>query len=304
LATMSGKHPEWLKKKAPSSSTLSQMEALLSGLSLHTVCQSALCPNMGECFSLRTATFLIMGDICTRNCRFCAITKGKPYPLDPAEPGNVAQAVKQLELRHVVVTSVTRDDLPDGGADHFSRTIKATRQTNPGTTVEVLIPDFQGSHQALEIVVNGFPEVINHNVETVPRLYPAVRPGADYQRSINLLQTVKSMNGRILTKSGLMLGLGEQYREVVAVLDDLRTAGCDALTIGQYLPPSPEHHPVIRYVTPPEFAGYRSLGEEMGFGYIASGPFVRSSYRAAKMLNALSQKTLSRGLTTTRQSSM
>jgi len=299
LATMSGKHPEWLKKKAPSSSILSQMEALLSGLSLHTVCQSALCPNMGECFSRRTATFLILGDICTRNCRFCAITKGKPSPPDPAEPVNVARAVNQLKLRHVVVTSVTRDDLPDGGADHFCRTIDAIRHINPGTTVEVLIPDFRGSVQALESVVNRLPEVINHNVETVPRLYPSVRSLADYRRSVNLLRTVKSMNQKILTKSGLMLGLGEQYREVVAVLEDLRAAGCDALTIGQYLSPSPEHHPVLRYVTPPEFDGYRRLGEEMGFGYIASGPFVRSSYRAAEMVNTLSRNTISRGLPVT-----
>lgn len=293
---MSGRHPEWLRKKAPSPSILAEMKALLDGLSLHTVCQSALCPNLGECFSHQTAVFLIMGDICTRNCRFCAIRKGKPSPLDPDEPWNVARAVGKLKLKHVVVTSVTRDDLPDGGAAHFARTINAIRQTNPQTTVEVLIPDFEGSPDALKTVVDSSPDVINHNVETVPRLYTEVRPKADYHRSLNLLRAVKSMDGKILTKSGLMLGLGEEHNEVVAVMGDLRAVWCDSLTIGQYLAPSSRYHPVIRYVTPQEFEEYKSLGERMGFGYVASGPFVRSSFRAAEMVAALSHIMSQNGL--------
>ncbi len=284
---MSGRHPEWLRKKAPSPSILAEMKALLDGLSLHTVCQSALCPNLGECFSHQTATFLIMGDICTRNCRFCAIRSGKGFPLDPDEPWNVARAVGKLKLKHVVVTSVTRDDLPDGGATHFARTINAVRQTNPQTTIEVLIPDFEGSSDALRIIVDSFPEIITHNVETVPCLYAEVRPNANYYRSLNLLQAVKSMDGKILTKSGLMLGLGEEHNDVVAVMEDLRAVWCDFLTIGQYLAPSSKHHPVIRYVTPEEFEQYKSLGERMGFSCVASSPFVRSSFRAAEMLAML-----------------
>ena len=283
---MSVRRPDWLIKKAPSAFILAEMETLLDGLSLHTVCESALCPNLGECFSRYTATFLLMGDICTRNCRFCAITKGEPSSLDPDEPWNVARAVGKLRLKHVVLTSVTRDDLPDGGAAYFVRTINAIRQANPQTTVEVLIPDFGGSPDALKTVVDSCPEVINHNVETVPRLYAAVRPKANYHRSLNLLRTVKSMGGRILTKSGLMLGLGEEHNEVVTVIEDLRAVGCDFLTIGQYLAPSSKHYPVIRYVTSEEFEEYKSLGERIGFSVVASAPFVRSSFRAAEMVAA------------------
>jgi len=224
-----------------------------------------------------------MGDICTRNCRFCAIKKGNPSPLDPDEPRNVARVVANLNLKHVVVTSVTRDDLPDGGAAHFARTINAIRQTNPQTTIEVLIPDFEGSADALQIIVDSSPEVINHNVETVPRLYAEVRPKADYHRSLSLLRAVKSMNRKILTKSGLMLGLGEEQNEVIAVMEDLRAVCCDSLTIGQYLAPSSQHHPVTRYVTPREFKQYQSLGEGIGFSSVASGPFVRSSFNALEM---------------------
>ena len=285
---MSSKHPEWLRKKAPSPSILAEMKVLLDGLSLHTVCQSALCPNLGECFSHQTATFLIMGDICTRSCRFCAIRKGRCSPLDPDEPWNVARAVSQLKLKHVVVTSVTRDDLPDGGAAHFARTINTIRQINPQTTIEVLIPDFAGSFDALKIVADSSPEVINHNVETVPRLYTEVRPEADYHRSLNLLLAVRSMDGKILTKSGLLLGLGEEHNEVISVMENLHAVGCDSLTIGQYLVPSSKHHPVMRYVTPEEFEEYKSRGERMGFGYVASAPFARSSFRAAEMVAVLS----------------
>lgn len=271
-------------KKTPSTSIIAEMSVLIDGLSLHTVCQSALCPNLGECFSHQTATFLIMGNICTRNCSFCAINKGKGFALDPDEPWNVARAVSKLKLHHVVVTSVTRDDLPDGGATHFTRTINAIRQTSPQATIEVLIPDFKGSLEALKTVVDSSPEVVNHNVETVPRLYSEVRPKADYHRSLNLLRTVKSLNRNILTKSGLMVGLGEEHDEIVNVMEELRTVQCDFLTIGQYLAPSPKHYPVARYVTPQEFEEYKSLGERMGFSYVASGPFVRSSFRAAEMV--------------------
>jgi len=281
---MSVSRPDWLIKKAPSAFILTEMKTLLDELSLHTVCESALCPNLGECFSHHTATFLLMGDICTRNCRFCAIRKGKPSSLDPDEPWNVARAVGKLRLKHVVLTSVTRDDLPDGGAAHFARTINAIGQTNPQTTVEVLIPDFGGSPDALKTIIDSCPEVINHNVETVPRLYAEVRPEANYHRSLNLLRAVKFMGGRVLTKSGLMLGLGEEHNEVVTVMKDLRGVGCDFLTIGQYLGPSSRHYPVISYVTPEEFEGYKSLGERMGFSSVASGPFVRSSFRAAEMV--------------------
>ena len=278
------RRPDWLVKKAPSACILTEIKTLLDGLSLHTVCESALCPNLGECFSHHTATFLLMGDICTRNCRFCAIRKGKPSSLDPDEPWNVARAVSKLKLKHVVLTSVTQDGLPHGGAAHFARAISAIRQTNPQTTAEVLIPDFEGSPDALKIIVDSCPEVINHNLETVPRLYAEVRPQANYQRSLNLLRMVKSMDGRILTKSGLMVGLGEEYNEVVTVMEDLRAVECALLTIGQYLAPSSKHYPVVSYVTPEEFEEYTTLGERIGFSSVASGPFVRSSFRAAEMI--------------------
>lgn len=276
--------PHWLTKKAPSQSVMAEMESLLNGLSLHTVCQSALCPNIGECFACRTATFLIMGDVCTRNCRFCAIKKGTPLPLDPTEPSNVARAIKQLNLKHAVITSVTRDDLPDGGASHFADTVIEIRKSSPDTTTEVLVPDFRSSEDALKTVVDSSPQVINHNVETVPRLYPEARPMADYRRSLDLLKTVGTLGRNVLTKSGLMLGLGEEREEVISVMEDLRAAGCDAITIGQYLAPSAEHHIVIRYVPPAEFEGYKTASIKMGFRYVASAPFVRSSFRASELL--------------------
>jgi len=280
---MSTRLPPWLRQRAPAPFVLTEMKALLDGLSLHTVCEAAHCPNQGQCFSQETATFLILGDICTRNCRFCAIKKGKPLPLDPDEPQNIALAVSKLELRHVVITSVTRDDLPDGGAQHFAKTIEAVRQINPQATIEVLIPDFTGSVGALEMVVDSSPEIINHNVETVPRLYPGVRPKADYHRSLDLLRAVKSIDKRILTKSGMMLGLGEREDEIVEVMEGLREVDCDALTLGQYLCPSPQHRPVSRYIPPEEFEKYGDIARELGFRSVASGCFVRSSFNALGM---------------------
>jgi len=280
---MSTRLPPWLRQRAPAPFVLTEMKALLDGLSLHTVCEGAHCPNQGQCFSQGTATFLILGNICTRNCRFCAIKKGKPLPLDPDEPQNIALAVSKLELRHVVITSVTRDDLPDGGAQHFAKTIEVVRQINLQATIEVLIPDFMGSVGALEMVVDSFPEVINHNVETVPRLYPEVRPKADYHRTLNLLRTAKSMDKRIVTKSGMMLGLGEREDEIVEVMRELREVDCDALTLGQYLCPSPQHRPVSRYIPPEEFEKYGDIAKELGFRSVASGCFVRSSFNASGM---------------------
>ncbi len=289
VATVPNRHPAWLRKRASSRSTLAEMKALLDGLSLHTVCESAQCPNQGECFAKKTATFLIMGDVCTRECRFCAIRSGQPSALDRNEPSNVAQAVNKLDLKHVVVTSVTRDDLPDGGARHFAETVNAIRKANPRTTIEVLIPDFQGSINAVEIVVASSPDIVAHNVETIPRLYAAVRPKADYCRSLYVLNAVKSIDGKMLTKSGFMLGLGEKHKEVVALIEDLRTVCCDFLIIGQYLAPSSNHFPVIKYVHPFNFERYRTIGERMGFSSVVSGPFVRSSYNALEAYLALQQ---------------
>ncbi|MFC1981269.1 lipoyl synthase [Chloroflexota bacterium] len=280
---MSTRLPPWLKQKAPDSSVMAEMEAITDGLSLHTVCEEARCPNRGTCFSQGTATFLIMGNSCTRNCRFCAIKKGKPLPIDPDEPRHVALIVSKLRLKHVVITSVTRDDLPDGGAGYFAKTIRAIRESNPETTIEVLIPDFMGSLEALKIVVDSSPEVINHNVETVPRLYPEVRPKADFHRSLNLVKKVKSLDSKIVTKSGIMLGLGEQDEETIKVMEELRKIYCDILTLGQYLRPSPQHHPVVRYVTENAFEEYKCIADELGFKSVASGCFVRSSFNALSM---------------------
>ena len=287
---MATRLPPWLRQKAPDPSILIEMKALLDGLSLHTVCEEAHCPNQGQCFSQGTATFLIMGDICTRNCQFCSIRKGHPLPLDPNEPRNVALAVSQLRLKHVVITSVTRDDLSDGGAEHFVKTIDVIRQTSPQTTIEVLIPDFLGSLEALKAVVDSSPEVINHNVETVPRLYPGVRPKADYLRSLNLLRMVKSMDNEIVTKSGMMLGLGERDDEVIEVMEELREVDCDALTLGQYLCPSVKHHQVLEYISPQGFERYKLIAEGLGFRAVASGCFVRSSFNALEMYQKVKKK--------------
>ena len=275
--------PPWLKKRITLGPNIQKVSALLNETQLHTVCQEAHCPNLPECFSRRTATFMIMGNICSRNCRFCAVTHGNPAPLDEEEPQRVAFAAEQLGLEYVVITSVTRDDLPDGGAKHFAKTVHTIKEQRPKTVVELLIPDFLGNPSSLETILSTPPDVLNHNVETIPRLYPRVRPQADYRRSLELLQGVRSRNASMLTKSGLMLGFGERESEVIRVMQDLLDIGCRLLTLGQYLQPSKQHHPVIRYLHPEEFEGYKALGENMGFLEVSSGPFVRSSFRAAQM---------------------
>lgn len=272
--------PQWLRRKLPTGPVYEQVRSLIRNGELHTVCQEAKCPNQWECFSSQTATFLIMGSRCTRNCRFCAVEHNPSGPPDPEEPVRVAEAAKSLGLSYVVVTSVTRDDLPDGGASIFAATIRAIRNTIPGVLVEVLIPDFQGDADALQKVVEARPDVLNHNVETVQRLYPSVRPGAVYGRSLKLLAKARGFNASITVKSGLMLGLGESTEEIRKTLQDLRTSGCSLLTLGQYLPPSAHHLPVERFVTPEEFDNWRDTALEMGFSQVASGPFVRSSYHA------------------------
>ena len=275
-----------MKKQIPSYEDLIKVKSILKETKLHTVCEEARCPNLGECFSRGTATFLILGEICTRNCGFCAVEHGNPAPLDHEEAGRVAQAIQKMGLHYVVITSVTRDDLPDGGASHFASTIRTIRAMGQGTKVEVLIPDFKGEFSSLATVLEGGPDVLNHNVETVPRLYPTVRPQADYERSLDLLKKSKEFHPCILTKSGLMLGLGETGEEVIDLLRDLREAGCDLLTIGQYLQPRSDRLPVVRYVPPEEFEEYKKIGEEMGFRAVASGPFVRSSFHAAQLFEA------------------
>jgi lipoic acid synthetase len=275
------KHPPWLRLKAARAEVVGRMEERLRGWNLGTVCQSAHCPNLGECFSRGTATFMILGTVCTRRCRFCAVDKGQPGPPDPGEPKRVAQATKALGLAYVVVTSVTRDDLPDGGADHFAKTIRCIREHCPETKVEVLVPDFEGAEASLRTVCDARPDVFNHNVETVPRLYEKVRPQADYRRSLDVL--AKAVKSGIPTKSGLMLGLGETSREIWETLNDLRRAGCAYLTLGQYLAPSDEHTPVQRYVPPEEFDRWGETARAMGFSEVASGPLVRSSYRAEEL---------------------
>jgi len=284
-------HLYWLRRKLPDQKVINKMENLFKDLNLHTVCDSALCPNRGECFKNGTATFMIMGDVCSRNCQFCAVKKGKPLPLDPKEPIHIAQAAKYLKLKHVVVTSVTRDDLLNGGAEHFAQTVIAIKNLLPKSTVEILIPDFQGSREALQKVIEVHPEVINHNIETIERLYSSVRPIADYKTSLQLIKRVKIGNQDIITKSGIMLGLGEKKEEVVIAMKDLRKVNCDLLTIGQYLRPSPQHLKVKEYIHPDEFEVYRKIGMSLGFKHVLSGPLVRSSYHSGEILqNILTQK--------------
>jgi len=283
--------PEWLRVSANSGEANSAVMQMIQSLHLHTVCEEAACPNCGECFGQRTAAFMILGRNCTRNCTFCCVSKGVPTIPDPLEPKHVAEAIAQLALQYAVITSVTRDDLPDGGADHFARVITAIRET-PGENsplIEVLIPDFQGNEKVLQTVVDANPDVINHNIETVLRLYPTVRPQADYKRSLNLLLQVKRMAPSRLTKSGIMVGLGETSEEVLAVFKDLHLHGCDILTIGQYLAPSPRHHKVVEYVTPALFDWYRDQAYLAGFNYVASGPLVRSSYHAEKAWESIKE---------------
>ena len=283
--------PPWLKVRLPQGKTSAEVRRLLSDLHLHTVCQSARCPNLGECWGARTATFLILGNVCTRRCTFCAVSKGVPEPLDIDEPRHVAEAAFRLGLKHVVVTSVTRDDLPGGGAGHFADTIHAIRQRLPEASIEVLIPDFKGDASALAIVLDAEPDVLNHNLETVPRLYPTVRPGASYSGSLELLR--RAADTGMLTKSGLMLGLGETTDEIRQVMLDLHGAGCKILTLGQYLQPTTSHLPVDRFVSPEGFAILKKESLSCGFRHVESGPLVRSSYMAHRALEKENHATVS-----------
>jgi lipoic acid synthetase len=280
IDSLPGRRPVWLRAAAPVGENYRDLKNLMTRLGLHTVCESAACPNVGDCWNRRTATFMILGNVCTRRCGFCAVSKGAPLEVDFDEPQRVAEAVAAMELRYAVVTSVNRDDRKDGGALLFALTIRAIRERVPGCKVEVLVPDFQGSHEAMDIVMAEHPDCLNHNTETVPRLYRQVRLGARYHRSLDMLAYAKKIAPETPTKSGLMLGLGETDAEVRDVMQDLRRSQVDILTLGQYLRPSPRHLPVLRYVTPSEFAALARLGREMGFQHVEAGPLVRSSYHA------------------------
>lgn len=281
------KLPHWLKKKIPNMKAIGEMEKILRDHGLHTVCESALCPNLGECFQRKTATFMILGNICTRNCRFCAVAKGKPLPVYKNEPENIAKVANLLKLSHVVITSVTRDDLEDGGANQFADCIKEIRKLESAPSIEVLIPDFSGNFKNLNIVLAYFPDVLNHNVETVKRLYLEIRPGADYIRSLRILKKAKKYSKNIIIKSGFMVGLGEKWEEIVSLLKDLSDVNCDIVTIGQYLQPSENHIPIDKFYTPDEFINLKQIALEMGIKYVESGPFVRSSYKASDALKYL-----------------
>jgi len=283
----SPRKPAWIRVKAPTSKAYGETRRLMREHGLNTVCEEAACPNIGECWAKKHATMMILGDICTRACAFCNVATGKPGAVDALEPENVALSVAKLGLRHVVITSVDRDDLKDGGAEHFVQTIKSLRQHAPDTTVEILTPDFKGKDGALEAVVGAEPDVFNHNLETVPRLYPSIRPGARYYHSLRILDRAKQLSPDIFTKSGLMVGLGEERAEVLQVMDDMRAAGIDFLTIGQYLQPTTRHAGVDRYVTPDEFDEYREIGLSKGFLLVAATPLTRSSYHADSDFAAL-----------------
>ncbi len=280
-----GRRPDWLRVKAPASPNYVRLKRLMRGHHLHTVCEEALCPNIGECWGRGTATFLLLGDVCTRSCGFCKITTGRPNGVDWDEPRRVAETVEMMGLRHAVLTSVNRDDLPDGGATIFAMTIKEIRRRLPHCTVEVLIPDFQGDREALKIVMDARPDILGHNVETVPRLYRRVRPQAKYERSLNVLRWAKEIVPDAITKTGIMVGLGERWEEILQVMDDLRAVDCDILTIGQYLQPSRYHLPIERYYTPDEFERLREEGLARGFKWVESGPLVRSSYHADEQVH-------------------
>jgi len=282
--------PSWIKARIPSGPNYQELKGLMRGLGLHTVCEEAHCPNIGDCWERRTATFMILGRVCTRSCGFCAVETGRPPEYDLLEPGRVAMAVSRLGLRHVVVTSVARDELPDGGAEIFARTIRAIHRRVPGCSVEVLIPDFRGQEDAIRKVVEAGPEIINHNVETVPRLHRRVRPQAKYERSLRVLELAGELGGEVLTKSGLMVGLGESRQELRDVMRDLRSVGVEILTVGQYLRPSREHLPVEKYYTPQEFEELKQEALELGFRHVESGPLVRSSYHADQQVSSLLQK--------------
>jgi lipoic acid synthetase len=277
---MSQRLPEWLTIRLPRPETIKNVEAMMRQKNLHTVCESARCPNLPECWSKKTATFMILGDTCTRSCGFCAIKVGKGLAIDPHEPENVANVAGDLGLKHIVVTSVARDDLPDEGASQFARTIRALHKANPLAIVEVLTPDFKAKRPLIKIVCDAKPEIYNHNIETIERLHTIVRPQARYARTLEVLRLVKEIDSTIYTKSGLMLGLGETKAEVIRTLEDLRSVGVDAVTIGQYLRPTMKHLPVAEYVHPEVFQSYEAIGEDLGFAFVASGPFIRSSYNA------------------------
>jgi lipoic acid synthetase len=282
------RRPEWIKVRAPSGETYQHLHSLMRSKELHTVCEEAMCPNMGECWGSGTATFLMLGDVCTRSCGFCDIQRGKPAPLDWLEPERIAQAVKAMNLRHAVLTSVNRDDRQDGGAPIFAMVIRRIRELLPGCSIEVLIPDFKGSLEALKIVMDARPEMLNHNVETVPRLFKSVQPQDHYAWAAAILSSAKKLDPEVLVKSGIMLGLGETLDEVKAVLRDLRTWGVDILTLGQYLQPSKRHLPIARYYTLEEFAELKDYALSLGFLWVESGPLVRSSYHASEQVRVLS----------------
>lgn len=283
------RRPPWIKVKAPSGENYERLQGLMRSKTLHTVCEEAQCPNIGECWGRGTATFLMMGDTCTRSCGFCDIKTGRPSPLDWAEPNRVAESVRAMNLRHVVITSVNRDERVDGGAPIFAMVIKRIRQLQPGCSIEVLIPDFKGSEAALKIVMDAQPEILNHNVETVPRLFKKVQPQDNYEWTLATLGNAKKMDPLVLTKSGIMVGLGETFDEVVEVMQDLANVGVDILTIGQYLQPSKKHLPVERFYLPEEFDKFIEIGKEMGFKWVESGPLVRSSYHAEQQVRELSK---------------
>jgi lipoic acid synthetase len=282
------RRPEWIKVRAPAGETYEQLQKMMRSKALHTVCEEAMCPNMGECWGSGTATFLMLGDVCTRSCGFCDIKTGRPAPLDWLEPERVAQAVKAMDLRHAVITSVNRDERPDGGSPIFALVIRRIRELQPGCSVEVLIPDFKGSIDALKIVMDAKPEILNHNVETVPRLFRKVQPQDRYEWAQATLSNAKGLDPEVLTKSGLMLGLGETIDEVKKTMHDLRSWGVDILTIGQYLQPSKEHLPIERYYTLEEFHELKTFGLDLGFQWVESGPLVRSSYMAERQVRELS----------------
>ncbi|MGL1890743.1 MAG: lipoyl synthase [Spirochaetaceae bacterium] len=281
------KKPDWLRIKVNQNDNLTFIEDLLKKRSLNTVCNEAMCPNRGECYSKKTATFIVLGKVCTRNCTFCTVTKGKTETPDINEPGNIALAVKEMGLRHVVITSVTRDDLADGGSAHFAEIINRIKESSPSVIIEVLIPDFRGNEDALRTVIDAAPDIINHNMETVKSLYDEVRPQAKYEQSLELLKRVKEIAPEIVTKSGIMLGLGETADQIFYLLKDLREVECQILTIGQYLAPSEDHHEVVEYIHPDKFEEYKRLGEKLGFLSVASSPLVRSSYNAEEMYNLI-----------------
>lgn len=281
------RRPEWLKAKLPGGPNYRELVGIMRTQGLHTVCEEARCPNIGDCWERRTATFLVLGNLCTRNCGYCAIAHGLPTELDVEEPERVARAVQAMGLRHAVITSVNRDDLRDGGAAIFAATIRRIHEYIPECTVEVLIPDFKGSTEALLTVLGAGPEILNHNIESVPRVFRVVRHGGDYARSLDLLRSVKEWGYTSFTKSGIILGMGETWNELLQTMEDLRTVDCDILTLGQYLRPGPDYHPIDRYYTPEEFADLKEIGLQMGFKYVESGPLVRSSYHADEQAQAV-----------------